>query len=607
MYYRAFYNITHFLRAKNRISEAEQSRAYVRGFQTGSWTRIARRLELEFPDHYPNDPYPLNNIHDAAKFVLAGSNTLNSVIHQLTSSSHSTSNIGNTVTLSPRTITIKTKDLNAMFERFASTIATHIAGTKNPRTNLADRQAHIDALLCIFCSLSGHFIPDCMVCQSYLNEGKCKRNAEGKIVLPNRQFTPRSIPGRFIKECIDKWWKHNPDATPAATLLFSIAPSAPSTSTSSTSAAITSITESDAVSTSGSETKGIYHNLTLTADSEDRIAALERKIFTLQSVSTALVPPPSTSSSTTVNPLTSTTAPTSTSTSPALTTSPLTTIPPTQTSVHPYASVRENAYLPPHKRNFAGASKGKEKDGPSYATQAPVQNEKIAHDIFARSMKMPIVMLTSEELLSLSPKVQTKWREQVTPKQVPQSGNNATNMFSPDTIIVPDPYETYISSLRPGEIPQPFIVAKETSLIRSVIMDVHGNNQVESVVDPGSSIILMAEDVCHELSLAYDSSIRLPMQSANGTVDETLSLACNMPCDLGGITLYMQIHIIQDPAYDILLGQPFDVLTESVIRNYWNEAQTITICDPNSTRTATIPSIPQLHHRRKVVREDFQH
>jgi hypothetical protein len=27
----------------------------------------------------------------------------------------------------------------------------------------------------------------------------------------------------------------------------------------------------------------------------------------------------------------------------------------------------------------------------------------------------------------------------------------------------------------------------------------------------------------------------------------------------------MQVHIIRDPAYDILLGRPFDVLTKSVI------------------------------------------
>jgi hypothetical protein len=42
LYYREFYNITQFLHTKNRISEAEQSRAFVRGFQPGLWMCIAR-------------------------------------------------------------------------------------------------------------------------------------------------------------------------------------------------------------------------------------------------------------------------------------------------------------------------------------------------------------------------------------------------------------------------------------------------------------------------------------------------------------------------------------------------------------------------------------
>jgi hypothetical protein len=156
-------------------------------------------------------------------------------------------------------------------------------------------------------------------------------------------------------------------------------------------------------------------------------------------------------------------------------------------------------------------------------------------------------------------------------------------MFEDSSIVVPDPYEAYLSSLEPGQIAQPFVVAKDSHSIRSVYMNVCGHSNIESVVDPSSSIIAMSEDVCHELGLAYDPEIRLPMQSANGGIDETLGLARNVPCDLGSIVLYMQIHIVRDPAYDILLGRPFDVLTESVIRNYSNEAQTIMIRDPNST------------------------
>ena len=91
----------------------------------------------------------------------------------------------------------------------------------------------------------------------------------------------------------------------------------------------------------------------------------------------------------------------------------------------------------------------------------------------------------------------------------------------------------------------------------------NGGNLVESVVDPGSSIIAMSEEVCHKLGLAYDPSIHIPLQSANSGIDYSLGLAQNMPCEVSSTTLYMQIHIICDPAYDILLAWPFNILTES--------------------------------------------
>jgi hypothetical protein len=133
LYYRAFYNITQFLRAKNRISEAEQSRAFVRGFQPGLWMCIGRRLELKFPDHYPDDPYPLDDIHSAAKFVLAGSPTSHSTSqpsHQHSSQAHQSSSTS-VPTISTSAPHIKQEDLSAMFEKFAATLVTALAGSKS--------------------------------------------------------------------------------------------------------------------------------------------------------------------------------------------------------------------------------------------------------------------------------------------------------------------------------------------------------------------------------------------------------------------------------------------------------------------------------------------
>ena len=161
LYFRAFYNITKFLYTKNQISAAEQSRAFVCGFQPGLWTQITRRLELKFPDHYPNDPYPLDNIHKAAKFVLAGLNTSDTT---LLLSSHSS-----TLTLVPTTSTsapqIKSEDLLAILEKFAATLITTLAGlkpTNTPQSTTVLCPKQIKNLVCIFCGLAGHFISNCL-------------------------------------------------------------------------------------------------------------------------------------------------------------------------------------------------------------------------------------------------------------------------------------------------------------------------------------------------------------------------------------------------------------------------------------------------------------
>jgi hypothetical protein len=160
------------------------------------------------------------------------------------------------------------------------------------------------------------------------------------------------------------------------------------------------------------------------------------------------------------------------------------------------------------------------------------------------------------------------------------------------SITVPNVYETYINSLAAGERPIPLNVAQESHALQSITMVIDNREEVEGIIDPGSQIIAMSEAVCHDIGLAYDPSIKLNMQSANNEVDQSLGLSCNVPFKINTITLYLQIHIIRSPAYDILLGRPFDVLTELTVKNFPNEDQTITIVDPNTKHSVTIPKFP---------------
>lgn len=67
------------------------------------------------------------------------------------------------------------------------------------------------------------------------------------------------------------------------------------------------------------------------------------------------------------------------------------------------------------------------------------------------------------------------------------------------------------------------------------------------------------------------------MQSANSEVDETLGLVWNVPLLISEIMLYVQVHIVCQHIYNILLDRPFDIFTDSVVQNYSSEDQSITM------------------------------
>ncbi len=128
-------------------------------------------------------------------------------------------------------------------------------------------------------------------------------------------------------------------------------------------------------------------------------------------------------------------------------------------------------------------------------------------------------------------------------------------------------------------------------MLCAILPTVARQERIEAILDPGCQIVAMSEEVGTALMLPYDPSVQLNMVATNGGVDRSLGLAHNIPFLIGDITLYLQVHILWSPAYDILLGQPFDMLTQSIVRNYSDENQSITIQDPNSPRTTTIPTI----------------
>jgi len=654
-YYRQFYTITSFLRSKHRLSEAEQSRAFVRGFQPDLWTRISQRLQLKLPDHFPDDPYALDAIHEAAQYVLHGtpSHLLAPPI-SLSSATHS---------MIPRANPeVKTEEFAAIIERITESFVKVLAAQNNQGahsgapSNRPPRTSNPNSG-CNYCG-EDHFIRECNKVLEDTKSGLCKRNTEGRVTLPSGAFVPREIPGKYLKERVEEWHRRNPGQLAASQMLYNvlsngISRNAPRTMETAPIMIATRQTHPDIMPLSPTPV------VQLSAD--DRIASLERELFQLRG--RRVEPQVRTRAQREADKVKlsreRSTSPVERApdveideepTKPAKkkVTQPEVVIPVQRSDkaarsepewpasaepeppVHPYAEARDATYAVPHNRNFGAAPKPgvQKKAEPAYRTLPPVYDGKIAADVYDRAMATPVT-LTQRELLSLSPEVRSQVREAISAKRTQNKEGNSkeihtyaedssiaealddiepdepqyhlptTTFFNsvhqpetppPGSIVIPDPYEIYLKTLPIGAIPDRLVVAKESSALRSINPLIDHQRHVEAILDPGSQIIAMAEDVCFDLGLIYDPTVVLNMQSANGEVDQSLGLARNVPMQIGDMTLYIQVHIIRSPAYEILLGRPFDILTESVVRNFANEEQTITIFDPNSGRRATVPT-----------------
>ena len=87
-------------------------------------------------------------------------------------------------------------------------------------------------------------------------------------------------------------------------------------------------------------------------------------------------------------------------------------------------------------------------------------------------------------------------------------------------------------------------VAKEAQSIWSIMLLVDNYEEIECIADSSPQIISMSAKVANYLGISYDPSIVLNMQSTNSTMDKSLGLAHNVPCTLGNIMFYLQIHVL---------------------------------------------------------------
>jgi hypothetical protein len=278
---------------------------------------------------------------------------------------------------------------------------------------------------------------------------------------------------------------------------------------------------------------------------------------------------------------------------------------------------------------------------PGFKNRAPLQLDERAKDLVQDALKNTIC-ITTEDLLNVSEPMRQELKkllikkrtekktvtfaadvdsledmsevvELINADRLPAATYEVlaedTNGMAKGSVVVHDPVVQYLNALAPGEKPKTVVVAAESHALRTVYPLINGVGEVESLLDPGSKIVSMSREVATKLHVTWDPDIVVHMESANKSLERTLGLAKNVPFVFGPITVYLQVHVIEKVAYSVLLGRPFDTITESEVKNSRDGSQSLTLTDLNTGERCVMHT----HERgkqptvlRKPVREDFQ-
>ncbi|KAF8174763.1 hypothetical protein BJ912DRAFT_1064603 [Pholiota molesta] len=291
-----------------------------------------------------------------------------------------------------------------------------------------------------------------------------------------------------------------------------------------------------------------------------------------------------------------------------------------------------------------------EKRGPAYKHKAPIEEEADIEGLMETLREQKITVTQAQLLAIMDAQHRKRIVEKLTAKRIPTQprepvqrvlllGEDKEPMYDSEnrpyevllqeelpelefrilqqeeegmpegSIVMVDPVVQYLNDLEPDDAARKVVVARESYNLKALYPLINGNATIESLLDGGSQIISMSKESAMRTSIAWDPNTVINMQSANKQVEPTQGLARNVPFNFGDITLYLQVHVMTNPAYDVLLGRPFEVLTRMNVQNETDGSQTVTITDPNTQQKSTMPSYdrgrpPRLVQKKKPELDD---
>ena len=606
-YYRKFNTYANYLIGKGTLSELDRASSYLRGFPQPVRVEIAARLRITQPHTLPDEGYPFREIHEAARFVLtcglpgasggsdatpARADPRDATIDRLLLA---VSDLTRVVSSSAQSQQRHSSSGPAPYSRPADPSPTPGGVVQNPPRWGPPPQPTQPSQECMFCSGRDHYVRDCPVAAQYLQQGKVAKNDVGKLVLPDGRYVARSIPGRNMRERIDNLLASSGNQrqdganhdTVSTHFLEGPDECVFSFDTSDFRRDDTTLEE---VQTLEAQIESLR---------EQQVLALQKGGKRPQQFDGVEIPKK-------VGP-------------------PKRDPPPHQVpNIHSRPNANDRSQQPVPTSSGANGKPGvragdqalpsrpqgpmrpiemppKHSDEPKQRYQAPIEADVKTDDLVDRALDAKITIST-RELLATSSEVRKHVKDLVTNKKV------STNLLESDGV---DSFITeFLESsddLDPASVfldlskYEPSSPSAVVSLPLRVIYPSFGPGvEPECILDGGAQVVVMRKDIWHQLRAPILPNKVMAIESANAGTTMTIGVLEEHPVQLGPITVYLQIQVVEKAPFEVLLGRPFFDVVSCAEDSRSGGHHQIHVRDPKTGKPYTFPTQPR---PRKAIRK----
>lgn len=214
---------------------------------------------------------------------------------------------------------------------------------------------------------------------------------------------------------------------------------------------------------------------------------------------------------------------------------------------------------------------------PQFRYVTPIEDPAVIKKLVDQTLNTSIT-ISVRELLSVAPDVRRQIKDQLITKRV------ATTAFVEET-SQDEPAEVLVANVSADNV----VVAKHTEELRVFDIMISGL-KVVATVDDGSQIISIRQDIWEKLGIPIRSDKIMIMESANKSRNETMGLLQDLKVSIGGYDFFLQVQVVHDAPYKMLLGCPFFTLTQATHKHFDNGESRLTLFDPNTGDKITFPT-----------------